>query len=69
MDKPLPKKGKLVPKAWGHELWIHNTPAYCGKLLVFKVMFSCTKLFSGSSRKSVCFAVHLPPSKKPTATG
>lgn len=29
-------QGKLVPKAWGHELWIHNTPAYCGKLLVFK---------------------------------
>jgi len=36
MDKPLPKKGKYVPKAWGHELWIHNTPDYCGKLLVFK---------------------------------
>ena len=36
MMKPLPKKGKLIPKAWGHELWIHNTPSYCGKLLVFK---------------------------------
>jgi quercetin dioxygenase-like cupin family protein len=30
------KKGKLVPKAWGHELWIHNSESYCGKLLVFK---------------------------------
>ena len=29
-------KGKLVSKAWGHELWIHNSEAYCGKLLVFK---------------------------------
>lgn len=35
MDKPVPKKGKLVPKKWGHELWIHNSEAYCGKLLVF----------------------------------
>lgn len=33
--KPTPKQGKFVKKAWGHELWIHNTEAYCGKLLVF----------------------------------
>jgi len=25
-----------VEKGWGHELWIHNSPEYCGKLLVFK---------------------------------
>ena len=24
-----------VEKGWGHELWIHNSPMYCGKLLVF----------------------------------
>lgn len=24
-----------VEKGWGHELWIHNSPLYCGKLLVF----------------------------------
>ena len=30
------QKGKKVDKAWGYELWIHNTPEYCGKLLVFK---------------------------------
>jgi mannose-6-phosphate isomerase-like protein (cupin superfamily) len=35
MYKPTPKKGKVVDKAWGYELWIHNTEAYCGKLLVF----------------------------------
>jgi quercetin dioxygenase-like cupin family protein len=35
MYKPLPTKGKRVDKAWGYELWIHNTEAYCGKLLVF----------------------------------
>jgi len=35
MYKPIPKKGKIVEKAWGYELWIHNTEAYCGKLLVF----------------------------------
>jgi mannose-6-phosphate isomerase-like protein (cupin superfamily) len=32
----FPRKGKMVPKAWGYELWIHNSEAYCGKLLVFK---------------------------------
>ena len=36
METPYPHKGKLVPKAWGHELWIRNTEKYCGKLLVFK---------------------------------
>ena len=29
------QKGKKVEKAWGYELWIHNSPVYCGKLLVF----------------------------------
>jgi quercetin dioxygenase-like cupin family protein len=24
-----------VEKVWGYELWIHNDPQYCGKLLVF----------------------------------
>lgn len=24
---------KFVKKGWGHELWIHNSPEYCGKLL------------------------------------
>jgi mannose-6-phosphate isomerase-like protein (cupin superfamily) len=24
-----------VEKGWGHELWVHNSPLYCGKLLVF----------------------------------
>ena len=28
-------KGKVVEKLWGHELHIHNSPSYCGKLLVF----------------------------------
>jgi len=35
MCNPTPKKGKIVDKSWGYELWIHNTEAYCGKLLVF----------------------------------
>ena len=29
------KHPKRVEKQWGHELWIHNDPQYCGKLLVF----------------------------------
>lgn len=26
---------KFVPKGWGFEKWIVNTPEYCGKLLYF----------------------------------
>ena len=25
-----------IPKGWGHELIIHNSEEYCGKVLVFK---------------------------------
>ena len=25
-----------IPKGWGHELVIHNSEKYCGKVLVFK---------------------------------
>lgn len=34
--QPIPHKGEIHEKAWGHELWIVNHDAYCGKLLVFK---------------------------------
>ena len=34
--EPIPRKGDRYEKAWGHELWIINHDAYCGKLLVFK---------------------------------
>lgn len=27
---------RRVKKDWGHELWIHNSPMYCGKLLVLE---------------------------------
>ena len=33
--EPIPRKGDIYPKAWGHELWIVNDDEYCGKLLVF----------------------------------
>ena len=26
---------KIVPKAWGEEVWIHNDEEYCGKILRF----------------------------------
>lgn len=29
------KSPKRVEKTWGYELWIHNEPDYCGKLLIF----------------------------------
>jgi quercetin dioxygenase-like cupin family protein len=34
--QPTPHKGEIHKKAWGHELWIANHEAYCGKLLVFE---------------------------------
>lgn len=33
---------KLVPKGWGWEKWIVNTPQYCGKLLYFVKDFRCS---------------------------
>ncbi len=32
----------VVPKEWGHEEWIVNKPAYCGKKLVFKAGYQCS---------------------------
>ena len=34
--QPIPHKGDIHKKAWGHELWIVNHEMYCGKLLVFE---------------------------------
>ncbi len=39
------KKDQLAfisPKAWGHEEWIINEAAYCGKKLVFKSGYRCS---------------------------
>ena len=33
---------KFVEKGWGHELWIHNSEKYCGKLLYFKKGKRCS---------------------------
>ena len=33
--KPNITTPKIVTKAWGYEMWIHNDEEYCGKLLVF----------------------------------
>lgn len=30
------------PKGWGWELWIHNSPLYCGKLLFFRAGKKCS---------------------------
>lgn len=27
------REPKRVPKSWGYELWVANSPMYCGKLL------------------------------------
>lgn len=33
---------KIVPKGWGHEVWIVNKKEYCGKLLSFKKGKKCS---------------------------
>ena len=33
---------KVVPKGWGHELWIVNKEEYCGKLLFIKEGKRCS---------------------------
>jgi len=35
-------KMKVVPKGWGHELWIVNKKEYCGKLLYIKKGRQCS---------------------------
>lgn len=32
----------IVQKEWGHEEWIVNKPAYCGKKMVFKSGYQCS---------------------------
>ena len=32
----------LEPKGWGHEIWIHNSPSYCGKILVVHAGKKCS---------------------------
>lgn len=31
-----------VPKGWGYEIWICNTPDYCGKILAFEANKKCS---------------------------
>ena|SRR3990167_5726487 len=33
---------KRVEKTWGYELWIANSPLYCGKLLHFRAGTKCS---------------------------
>lgn len=32
----------IVPKGWGHEVWICNNEKYCGKFLVFEPNKKCS---------------------------
>ena len=38
-------KPKYHAKGWGYELWIHNCPEYCGKLLFFDKGKKCSLHF------------------------
>jgi mannose-6-phosphate isomerase-like protein (cupin superfamily) len=33
---------KHVPKVWGEEIWLHNSPLYCAKLLVLTPGMQCS---------------------------
>ena len=33
---------EIHPKGWGHEKWIYNSEAYCGKFLVFQANKKCS---------------------------
>lgn len=33
---------KQIPKVWGREIWLCNTPLYCSKLLVIEPGFQCS---------------------------
>lgn len=54
MDKNLEWEPiQFVPKGWGHELIVTNTPDYCGKLLFFNKGKRCS--FHYHRLKSECF--------------
>lgn len=40
--KPTFTKPEIHVKAWGRELWVANSPEYCGKILEFNKGCSCS---------------------------
>jgi mannose-6-phosphate isomerase-like protein (cupin superfamily) len=45
MQHPLLSKWdgyKQVPKEWGYEIWLHNSPLYCAKLLLLQYNKQCS---------------------------
>lgn len=44
---------KHVEKVWGHELWIINTPLYCGKMLVVKQGHHTSMHFHGVKHETM----------------
>mgnify|MGYP003146564937 CR=1 FL=1 len=45
-------KPEYHKKGWGYELWIHNTPEYCGKLLFFKEGKRCSLHYHEKKRET-----------------
>lgn len=46
---------RRIEKKWGHELWLHNSPLYCGKVLVVKP--GCRTSYHYHEEKHETFAV------------
>ena len=42
---------KIIKKAWGEEIWIHNDEEYCGKILRFKQVGSKFSMHYHISKK------------------
>lgn len=39
-------------KGWGYEVWIHNSPAYCGKILVVNAGKRCSLHYHAMKRET-----------------
>jgi len=51
------KKGQhIVQKSWGHEVWLANSPLYCGKALVIKEGFSSSLHFHVDKTETIAVA-------------
>ncbi len=42
IEESVLKKPEVYPKGWGRELWIANSPLYCGKIMELKKDKRCS---------------------------
>jgi hypothetical protein len=54
MDAQARKPMRIVPKAWGREVWIVNSDLYCGKILEIGKGKRCYTFTSLRPSRSIC---------------